>query len=222
MSFLIHADPGARSGFLSAWLQDDLALSGFDVGLTAKNSTFFKIHHLVDTTQIKNFSGTRIRIKSTFDNLALLLLLFLRKNVYTQIPNFTKNEFSLETFSKVYIFAKECFENDSKSDYSLYDHVITFSDTFDMNKMIELYYKCQGRSPSQNHIDHALHNNNLNKIQIDINHSCNIAATVLELESRLNLKESNRLWSLPEIYNTIELSNLYNTISSKISKQYYF
>ena len=31
---LIHADPGARSGFVAAWLNDDLAHAGFDAGAT--------------------------------------------------------------------------------------------------------------------------------------------------------------------------------------------
>jgi len=221
MSFLIHADPGARSGFISAWLQHNLEQSGFDVGKTTRTK-FFKIHKLVDDTQLTTFSGIRIRVKPTFNQMALWLLLFLRKNVYTQIPNFTKDEFSLETFSKVYMFAKECFEHDANLDYSLYDYTITFADTFDMNKMTELYYKCLGQKPTQDHVEHAIHNNKLNQLYIDLNHACNIASTVLELESTLNLKEKDRRWSLPEIYNTTDTSDLYKTIRSKISTPYYF
>jgi hypothetical protein len=221
MPFLIHADPGARSGFISAWLQHNLEQYGFDVGKTS-GTKFFKIHRLVDNTQLTTFSGIRIRVKPTFNQMALWLLLFLKKNVYTQIPNFTKDEFSLETFSKVYIFAKECFEHDANLDYSLYDHTITFADTFDMNKMAELYYKCLGQKPTQDHVEHAMHHNKLNQFYIDPNHACNIASIVLELESTLNLKEKDRRWSLPEIYKTTDISDLYNTIKLKISTPYYF
>jgi hypothetical protein len=79
MSLLIHADPGARSGFIAAWLNDNLEFAGFDVGTTA-NTFFKKIHQLENFDHLTKFSGTRIRIKPTFDMLALHLLLFLRKN----------------------------------------------------------------------------------------------------------------------------------------------
>ena len=69
---LIHADPGARSGFVSAWLQDDLAKAEFDVGISA-GTKFSKIHTLDSVDQIKNFSGTRIRIRPSFDKLNLHL-----------------------------------------------------------------------------------------------------------------------------------------------------
>ena len=78
MGLLIHADPGTRSGFVAAWLQDKLDTAGFDVGATT-NTSFFKIHNLDNHQTIKSFNGTKIRIKSTFKLLNLQLLLFLRK-----------------------------------------------------------------------------------------------------------------------------------------------
>jgi hypothetical protein len=216
----VHADPGARSGFISAWLQDNLAKAEFDVGLSS-GTKFTKIHHLNNVDQIKNFSGPRVRVRPDFNKLNLHLLLFLRKNIYLQIPNFTRNEFSLETFSKLYIFAKECFEQDSALDHSLYDHVLFFQDTFDIEKLIQLYQAVNQREPSQINIDSAVKNNKLNQIEIDLNHACTIASMVLEIESTLNLQEKNRLWSLPEVYAETDVTDLYNTIKHLITSKNY-
>jgi hypothetical protein len=217
---LIHADPGARSGFISAWLQDNLDKAEFDVGLSVRTN-FFKIHYCNNADQIKNFSGPRVRVRPNFAKLNLHLLLFLRKNIYLQIPNFTRNEFSLETFSKLYMFAKECFEQDSALDHSLYDHVLFFQDTFDIAKLIQLYQAVNQREPSQINIDSAIKNNKLNQIDLDPNHACNIASIVLELESTLNLQEENRLWSLPDVYTNTDTNNLYTTIKNLITSKNY-
>ena len=217
---LIHADPGARSGFVSAWLQDELAKAEFDVGVSV-NSKFTKIHILKSINQIKTFSGTRIRIRPSFDKLNLQLLLFLRKNVYVQTPNFTKNEFSLETFSKLYIFAQKCFERDSTLDYSLYNHVLFFQDTFQLEKLIQLYKTVNHNNPSQIHIDHAVKINSLNQILVDPNHACNIVSMILQAESTLKLQEKNRLWSLPEVYKHTRATDLYDTIKTLITPENY-
>jgi hypothetical protein len=215
MGLLIHADPGARSGFVAAWLQDKLDTAGFDVGITA-NTSFFKIHNLDNHQTIKSFNGKKIRIKSTFKLLNLQLLLFLRKNVHVQLPNFTKDEFSIETFSKVYIFAKECFDNETHVDYSLYDYALTFDDTFNIDKMINLYYQYNKKYPTNEQINFAIVNNNINQISLERNHACSIAAMILETESTMNLLEKNRYWSLPVIYQTTPVTELYQTIKSKI------
>jgi len=218
--FLIHADPGARSGFLAAWLTDNLAYSGFDVGATT-NLDFYKIHTLSSIDQLVNFTGIKIRIKPSFKKLNLQLLLFLRKNVYTQLPNFTRNEFSLETFSKVYIFAKNCFEQDALLNYSYYDHVIDFCDTFDVDLLSDLYVKCNDRYPTIDNINCLQKNNKLNNIWMDQNNACNIAAMLYCTEINLNLKEENRLWSVPDIYNTVMPTDLYERVQTQIQKQNY-
>ena len=218
--FLIHADPGARSSFLAAWLTDNLKDAGFDVGETTRTK-FVKIHTLDDVDKLINFPGIKIRIKSDLSKLDLQLLLFLRKNVHTQIPNFTRNEFSLETFSKVYIFAKDCFEHDASLNYLHYDHVIDFCDTFNLEKLEELYVKCNGCYPAVDHISCMLKNNELNQILIEKNHACNIAAMLLTVETKMNLEEKNRLWSLPEIYNTVNTNELYDYIQSSIKATNY-
>jgi len=216
---LIHADPGARSHFVAEWLQDNLAEAGFDVGATIGPKTFFKIHRLEDPAVIKQFSGTRIRIRSTYNRLGLQLLLFLRKNVHSLEPNFTKNEYSLETFSKVYIFAKEIFADDLLLDYSLYDHVITFADTLDIDKLVDLYRQVNHRMPSNKHINRAVELNRLNQLELDPNHACAIAAMISETESRLGLLEENRLWSIPVLYNTTPVEDLHRSILESITQK---
>ena len=219
-NLLIHADPGARSHFVASWLHNKLDNAGFDVGATA-NTPFVKIHYLENVGQLTTFLGPRIRIKPTFDKLALHLLLFLRKNVHVQLPDFTKDEFSLETFSKVYIFAKEALEHNSNLDYSLYNYVIKFEDTFDLEKLIELYQKINGVDPSQNNIDLAVRNNNINHFELNPNHACSIAAMILETESKLNLIEKNRHWSIPVLYKTTPIEELYQMVKSKITTENY-
>jgi len=218
--FLIHADPGARSGFLATWLTDNLKDAGFDVGITARPN-FVKIHTLDHVDRIINFPGIKIRIKPSFDKLNLQLLLFLRKNVHKQIPNFTRNEFSLETFSKVYIFAKECFEHDASLNYLHYDHVIDFCDTFNLEKLTELYVKCNNFYPAMYNINYMLKNNAMNQLPIEKNHACNISAMLITTETKMNLKEKNRKWSLPAIYNTVDINDIYDTIRSKIKAENY-
>ena len=217
---LIHADPGARSGFLAAWLTDNLKDAGFDVGVTT-HTNFVKIHTLDDISKIINFSGIKIRIKPSFDKLNLQLLLFLRKDVHTQIPNFTRDEFSLETFSKTYIFSKECFEQDATLNYLHYDHVIDFCDTFNLEKLTELYVKCNNCYPAMDNINYMLKNNAMNQLPIEKNHACNISAMLITTETKMNLKEKNRKWSLPVIYNTVDINYIYDTIKSKIKAENY-
>ena len=217
---LIHADPGARSGFIAAWLENNLTTAGFDVAATTKLS-FLKFHYLDNSDVIKKFQGIKIRIHSEFYLLNLHLLLFLRKNVHLDIPNFTKDEFSLETFSKVYVFAKECFDYDKKIDYSLYDYKINFADTYNIQKLIDLYYQINQQKPSDNHIDLAIQLNKMNQIELDTNHACNIAAMILETESNMNLLESDRLWSIVDVYQTTPIEKRYQKIKSLIVAKNY-
>lgn len=219
-NLLIHADPGARSGFVAAWLLNRLDYAEFDVGISA-NPSFYKIHKLVNREQIKNHLGIKIRIQPTFDKLPLHLLLFLRKNVHVQFPTMTRDEFAIETFSKVYQFAKDCLEDDACLDYSMYDHTITFQDTFDINCMAELYYQYNKATPTELQIKQFERVNELNSININPNHACNIATFILETEQLLNLKEKDRLWSLPVIYKTITVDKLFSTIQETITPKNY-
>ncbi len=220
LNLLIHADPGARSGFLAAWLTDKLTMLSFDTGLELKPN-FKKIHYLNHPTEIESFNGIKIRIKPKLESIDLHSLLFLRKNVYTQIPEFTRDEYSLATFTKLTVFSKEIFEWDSKLDYSLYDHVLDFKNTFDSAFMKQLYTTITGHVASESSIKILEDTNKINQIQIDKNHACSILKLILTMEHQLELKEEHRFWSIVDIYNTIKIEDLYDTVRTSITPKNY-
>jgi hypothetical protein len=217
---LVHGDPGARSRFVSAWLLDQLDGAGFDVGNTAHPEARC-LHTLNSITDITGFNGPKVRVKFSFAQLSLSLYLFLRKNVYAQFPDFTRNEYSLETYSKVYGLAKECLEQEQQINYGLYDASITFAETFDLDRLIELYVKINQKSPSDQLIKQATQNNQINQIDIDPNSACSLAALVLETETNLGVKEQQRLWSILEIYKTTATSNLYTAVKAQLTGNNY-
>jgi len=219
-SRLIHADPGARSGLVGAWLSNMLSGNSFDVGVQ-DGVDFLKIHHLLDENQIKNFNGVKIRIRPTYTKIDLHCLLFLRKNVYTQIPNFTKDEYSLETFTKLWEFALQCFAEDLVLDNKLYDHILTFDDTFCTEKLIDLYKKVHQKTPTNVQINALDTTNQLSNIAIDTNHSSAIVKLCLNKEKELSLKESKRFWSIVDVYKTTPVKQLYNTVLEKIKPENY-
>lgn len=220
LSLLIHADPGARSGFLAAWITQKLTRLTFDSGKEL-NPQFYKIHKLDNTQQIINFSGIKIRIRPTFKMIDLHCLLFLRKNLYNQLPNFTRDEFSLDTFTKLTYFVQELFENDTRLDYSVYDYIINFEDTFDTQCMINLFQQINNKAPTTAEIDMLIQTNQLNSIKIKKNHSTSILKLCLEKEEQLALKESERFWSIVDVYNTVDCELLYDVVSDKIKTENY-
>jgi hypothetical protein len=220
MNLLIHADPGARSGFVAAWLTDKLSRGSFDVGSELR-PCFRKIHHLKHIQDLTDFSGVKIRIRPTIDTIDQLSLLFLRKNVYTQIPDFTRNEHSLETITKLIEFSKEIFARDNELDYSLYDHVIDFSDTFDTDTMIELYAAVHDRSPTAKMIDTLSETNLMNHIPIDRNHACAVLKMIFQREQELGLAEEHRFWSIVDIYDSTPVDQISDTIYDSITPDNY-
>lgn len=220
MNLLIHADPGARSGFLAAWLTDKLTKLSFDSGAELLPN-FKKIHKLNHPAEIKSFNGVKIRIKPTLESIDLHSLLFLRKNVYTLIPEFTRDEYSLDTFSKLTVFSKEIFEWDSELDYSLYDHVLDFKDTFDTAFMKQLYTTITGHAASESSINVLEDTNKINQIPIDKNHACSVLKLILTTEHQLGLEEEHRFWSITDIYNTVKIEDLYDTVRTSITPKNY-
>jgi hypothetical protein len=214
-NLLIHADPGARSGFVAAWLTNRLSKLAFDSGENLR-PPYLKIHKLENVNDIKNFVGTKIRVRPKIDSIDLHSLLFLRKNVYLQIPDFTRDEFSLETFTKLTHFSQEIFEWDQELDYNLYDIVMDFADTFDNDFMIALYKKVVGTDPTGDMIDMLVKTNELNCIPIDQNHACSILKLCLTQEQKLGLKEEHRFWSIVDVYNTTAIDQLYATVLKSI------
>jgi hypothetical protein len=220
LKLLIHADPGARGGFVAAWLLGQLTTTEFDVG-SSIGPKFVKIHRLENTNDVNQYNGLKIRISPNIETIDLHCLLFLRKNVYIQIPTFTRDEYSLETFTKLTHFSQEIFEWDKDLDYSLYNIVLNFADTFDTDFMIKLYRNVNSCDPSPSMIDNLIKTNKLNSICIDKNHACSILKLCLEREQKLNLNEKNRFWSIVDIYNTIPADQLYDTVYDAISPKNY-
>jgi hypothetical protein len=216
----VHADPGARSGFIAAWLTNQLTDSTVDVSKKL-NPIFCKIHKLDDVNIVKNFLGTKIRIRPEIESIDLHSLLFLRKNVYSQIPNFTRDEYSLETFTKIACFAREISEWDQVLDNNLYDFVLNFSDTFNNDLMIELYKKVIGIDPSSSMIVNLIETNKINNISINHNHACSILKLCLSQENKLNLKEQNRFWSIVDVYARTSVDKLYETVYDSIKLENY-
>ena len=214
-NLLIHADPGARSGFVAAWLTNRLSKLAFDSGASLR-PPYLKIHKLNNVNDIKNFISTKIRVRPSIDSIDLHSLLFLRKNVYEQFPEFTRNEYSLETFTKLSHFSQEILKWDQELDYNLYDIVMEFADTFDNDFMIALYKKVVGIDPTSDMIDMLVKTNELNCISIDKNHACSILKLCFDREQELGLKEEHRFWSIVDVYNTTSVSRLYDTVLQSI------
>jgi hypothetical protein len=215
VNLLVHADPGARSGFVAAWLTNRLSSVAFDIGASLR-PLFFKIHKLNNVDDIKNFVGTKIRVRPSIESIDLHSLLFLRKNVHLQNLDFTRNEYSLETFTKLAHFSQEIFEWDQELDYALYDIVIDFADTFNNEFMIALYKKVLGTDPSSEMIDMLVKTNELNCMPIDQNHACSILKLCLQQEQKLGVKEEHRFWSIVDVYNITEVSQLHDTVMQLI------
>jgi hypothetical protein len=153
--------------------------------------------------------------------LDLHILLFLRKNVYEQIPDFTRDEYSLETFTKLAVFAEEIFDWNSQLNYDYYTHVINFEDTFDIKRMIDLYTELNNTNPSQIEIDMLHRTTELNSIVIDRNHASSIVKLTMEKEAQLALNQQHRFWSIVDLYNTVPISDLYNAVDRAITPDNY-
>lgn len=220
ISLLIHADPGARSGFIAAWLTNRLIRLEFDSGKELR-PVYRKIHILKGASDLKTFTGTKIRVRPSVETIDLHSLLFLRKNVYIQIPDFTRNEYSLETFTKLTHFSQEIFKRDSELDYSLYDIVLDFADTFNNDFMVRLYKKVVGIDPTDKMIDMLIKTNELNNITIDKNHACSILKLCFKQEQELGLKEEHRFWSIVDVYASTPVDQLYDTVLQSIVPENY-
>ena len=220
-TLLIHADPGARSGFVAAWLTNKLGGNSFDVGVEDKPS-FYKVHILGDDRKtVLNFPGVKIRIRPTYKKIDLHCLLFLRKNIHVQDPDFTKDEYSLDTLSKLWSVMTECFEQDSALDLNMYDYTINFEDTYCTTTMVALYKKVNKQEPTEQQINALQSTNHVNTIHIDKNHSTTILKLCFEKEALLKLKESERFWSIIDVYNTTPVDKLYDTVLEKIKPENY-
>lgn len=231
MDLLIHADPGARSGFVASWLSNCLTELAFDSGATLK-PTFVKVHKidqsvpnnpykLISTVEyVASYAGTKIRIRPRIQTIGLHCLLFMRKNINV-LPKFMVDEYSFETYSSLATFSKDIIERDLALDNSLYDVVLDFADTFDNQYMINLYKNIVGTTPTPNMIDMLTKTNKLNTINIDKNNACSILKLCLTREQELGLKEIDRFWSIVDIYKSTPIDKLYDTVFQSIVPENY-
>lgn len=224
---LIHADPGARSGLVASWLLKQLTGAYFDVGAIIK-PRFKKIHWLENKTQLYEFDGFKIRIQSNLEYIDQQLLLYLRKNIWIQIPTFTKDEYSIEMYAKLMIFAQEIYyrqgflsKDPAGIDYSLYDEVIDFIDTYNTAAMIKLYQKFNDCYPTDDEIFSLEATNKCNTFEIDKNQVYSIIKLILNKEKNLELNEEDRFWSIVDVYKSTPTNKLYETVDQLINTSNY-
>jgi hypothetical protein len=220
LNLVITADPGARAHFIAAWLQNQLISGLFDVG-TEIIPKFTKLHNDWANEQVLILPGRKIRVQPSYHMLYLHMYLFLIKNVYPQIPTMNRDQFSFDVANKMIESGKEWFYHDQQIDIALYDRTMTFADTFDRNYMIDLYQWYNNSPPTEQYIQILNEINNNNQIILSKNHSCNVSAMILEKEHRLGLREIERFWSLSDIYSSVEIEQLYDTIADAIHKDNY-
>ena len=70
-------------------------------------------------------------------------------------------------------------------------------------------------------INALVETNKLSNIQVNKNHSTSIIKLCLNMERDLSLKESERFWSIVDLYNTTPESELYDTVLEKIKSKNY-
>jgi len=222
IDLLIHADPGARAEFLASWLKSKLVAPAYDVGRTPELKVKFKkIHYYHTSDEITQFTGTKIRVRPTTAMLAWHVTFFLQKNLYNMSPEFTRDEMSFETYTKLSMFTKTAFDHDVVVDYSWYNHVINFEDTFDTDCLIELYRAVNGANPTDQLCDIMEQTNNINRLVFDKNHAASIVQMVIEREQQLQLDPSQRFWSIVDVYKTTPVDQLYDTVYQLITPKNY-
>lgn len=221
-NLLIHHDPGTRGGMLAAWLQGNLRGSKFDVGEYFNNQiNYHKIHDLEDVGLIQNFNGIRIRIKQDRVKLELSMYFYLVKNVYQLLPEFSKDQFDLDTWSKMFTSHSQWLKNDNALDYSLYNYVVNFSDLYNTNYMVDLYKEINQASPNDDLVNELVNNNKLNNPILEPYHSCTLAALVLNEEFNQGLHEQDRLWSIVDVYNTYPATERHRVLNNMLAPTNY-
>ena len=220
LNLFICADPGARAHTLASWLMNELNAVTFEPGRKFK-TRFIKAHSDFGNHLVKKHNGPKIRIRPGFKKLSVHMYLFLVKNVYIQIPNFSKNQFDLETATKMTKEANHWFDHHQEINENCYNYTINFEDTYDIQLLTDLYREIHAKLPSKKSIDILEQTNKLNDPILDKNHACSVASMVLERENQFNLKERDRFWSLPVLYQITPVDQIYDTILSCISPSNY-
>jgi hypothetical protein len=227
---LIQGAPGVRIGFVNALLRDKLTNSCFDVGAEINPGLYMIDEKLHDYNQdyIMNFSGKSIGIKMSLNLLERHLYLFQAKNIKIIAPELVSLHYTHRLLiDKLYYSAKTWYNQQCSNDYSIFDHVITFEDTFNIDKMFELYFVFNKKTINQSLKHAAITTNQCNLVTIPKNHSCRIAAAIFNFELENNLAEHQRLWSFNSVGKftdegiCLDPENLYQNISQHLTLEYY-
>lgn len=224
---LIHGAPGARMAFVNAFLTNILQPNVYDVGAELK-SPFCKLH-FHDNDRVKNFNGSKIYIKLSNELLFLHLFLFLEKNLFVQEPTFATFHYSHRNlFDKLYYFSKMCFNDEASTDLSLYNYIVPFDKTYDINFLISLYKEINGDYPSNGLLDSVNSTNQRNYPCIPKNHAARVAAEVFNFEYQNGYTEEDRLWAINSLAPfdhesgiCLDVDNFFDNICSKLTKDNY-
>ena len=213
----IYAPPGSRLGFLNAFLTNNLTVE-FETKLGPR---FYKMHHYTDGEEFFTLSSiqTRIRIDLSYDLVDRLTYLFLHKNVYPQLPDFTKDPYCLESFTKLtrYLGMELDEEKIIDDNKLMFDYRFPFKETFNIDSLITLYQNINNEYPPKSLIVKANETIKLNQPQINKNHACSIVQLVFQKERELGVLEKDRHWSIVDAYNNTPTEELYNTIDELIT-----
>lgn len=180
-NLLVLAEPGARAGFVGNWLMGTLKESHYDVGIELGHTHFLKKHY--NGANQDEFTGIidgyySIAVISDFDKLDLLLKLYYDKcisdNSTTDI-----NEVLVGLLSA----AERYIANARKLDRAMFDDTIKFSDTFNQERLNEIYYKFNKSYPTKAQIKIAEETNRINTIDLDDNHPCSVIKELLTYDA---------------------------------------
>jgi len=221
----IYAPPGARCGFVATYLNQKLTTSGYDIGRELNYASgdldFIKTHTYDEKIHDNDIT---IRINLSYDLLDRMLYLFLHKNIYRWEPNFTKDEYGIDTFTKLYYQAvNEIKEEQAIIDNNYkFDITLSFAETYSVGYLSQLYRDINGKDPTQQEKQNAILTNQQSIPDIDVNHASHIVKFIINIEKELNLNESNRKWSINKIYEDTQVKELYNKVNQAIKSNNYF
>lgn len=224
---LIHGAPGSRLGFLNAFLTDSLKPNLYDVGLHDIGAQSYKMHDY-DEEKLKNFKGKKFYIQLSKELLFLHLFLFFDKNVVLDQTYRQCHYTHKMIFDKCYYSARGWINDQRVINTNLYDYIIPFDKTYDIEYLINLYQQVNGRIPSELLLESVNSTNLVNSPSIPKNHNARVAAAVFNFEHENNYTENHRLWLLNNValfdFNDgqcLDPDNLFDNVTSMLSKEKY-
>lgn len=228
MELLIHGVPGSRLNFVAAVINDRLLDNMFDVGLETPVALGYHKIHRSNNNLVAKFPGNRIYIEPAYENLDRHFFLFLVKNMFDLEPAFRTYHYTdRRILDKMYYSYREWMQDKHLTQKNLYNYIIQFEQTFDINFMCDLYRKINQKEPSRQLINAMHSTNQANSPELDQNHVAKVAAEIIKFESANNLTEASRQWQLNQCASfdddgvCHDPDNLYNNIVSHLTIENY-